>query len=114
MGRLARFIQFLPGRRATWRVVDRVASGADVPVRLPPRGAVVVRAIDVDRFLAFDCPCTEDHRLLLDLDTDHKPAWTVRVPSPLTIWPSIDYRHEGKRCHFVIKHGEVRWVLNDD
>lgn len=114
MGRLTRLAQWLPWRRTTWRVVDRVASGADVPTRLPPRGAVVVRAVEVDRFLAFDCPCMEQHRLLLDLDTDHQPAWTVRVASPLTIWPSVDYRHTAKRCHFVIRRGEVRWVLNDE
>lgn len=114
MGRLARLVQWLPGRRATWRVVDRVASGADVPNRLPPRGAVLVRAFDVDRFLAFDCPCIEHHRLLLDLDTDHNPTWTVRIANPLTVWPSVDYRHNGERCHFVFRHGQVRWVPNDD
>ena len=51
MGRVARIVQWLPLRRETWRVVDQVASGADVPERLPPGGAVLVRALDVDLFL---------------------------------------------------------------
>jgi hypothetical protein len=114
MGRIARLVQWLPGRRATWRVVDCVASGADVPSRLPPRGAILVRAVDVDRFLAFDCPCAGRHRLLLDLDMDHNPTWTVRAGNPLTVWPSVDYRHNGERCHFVLRHGQVRWVPNDE
>jgi hypothetical protein len=114
LGRLARFAQWLPGRRGTWRVVDRVASGADVPERLPPRGAVVVRAIDVDRFLALDCPCSDHHRLLLDLDTAHYPTWTVRDGNPLTVWPSVDHRRNEGRCHFVIRRGQVRWVPNDE
>lgn len=113
MGRLARLIQRLPGRRRTWRVVDQVASGADVPDRLPPNGAVVVRALGADRFLALDCPCAEHHRLLLDLDMDHYPAWAVRRLDPLTLWPSIDYRGADRRCHFVIRQGQVRWVQND-
>ena len=74
----------------------------------------MVRALDLDRLLAFDCPCAEHHRLLLDLDMNHEPSWAVRVPDPLTVWPSVDYRHEGRRCHYVIRHGEVRWALNDD
>lgn len=114
MGRIARTVQWLPVRRGTWRVVDQVASGADVPERLPPGGAVLVRALDVDRFLALDCPCPEHHRLLVDLDPRHWPTWTIRTHDPLTLWPSIDLRRDEGRCHFTIRSGRVRWALNDD
>lgn len=114
MGGVASLLQWLPGRREKWRVVNHVTSGADVPTRLPPRGAVLVRAVDLDRLLVFDCPCAEHHRLMLDLESDHYPAWTVRDANPLTVWPSVDFRHDGGRCHFVIRNGRVRWVPDDE
>ena len=113
MGVIARWLQWLPIRRSTWRVVDGATSGADIPTMIPPRGAILVRSLEADRLLAFDCPCQERHRIILNLDEDRYPHWQVRERDPLTLWPSVDDRGEGRRCHFVLRNGTVRWVLDD-
>ena len=114
MGLLARWAQWLPVRRATWRVVDTTASGADIPSVIPPRGAVLVNALGSARFLAFECPCHGPHRIMLNLDASHYPRWVVRNPDPLSVWPSVDYRHDGQRCHFVLRGGIVKWVSDEE
>lgn len=113
MGFLNRWRQWLPIRRQTWRVVDRTGSGADIPFVIPARGAILVNSLGVDRFLAFDCPCADRHRIILSLDEGRHPRWEVRHADPLTIWPSVDDRTDGRRCHFVLRRGKVRWVPDD-
>lgn len=100
------------GRR--FRVVQYVEAADEIPDELPMRGAVVVGSRDQSTWIAFDCPCDERHRVMLNLDARRKPTWSLRNGKPLTLNPSIDERRPGKRCHYFIRAGRVQWAHNTD
>ncbi|MYS04971.1 hypothetical protein GTW71_00545 [Streptomyces sp. SID6041] len=62
------------------------------------------------KWLAFDCPCREDHQVLLNLNPSIHPNWTVKASKPLTVTPSIDEQRGGKRCHYFIRDGCIEWT----
>ncbi|MFF3018201.1 DUF6527 family protein [Streptomyces sp. NPDC057939] len=64
----------------------------------------------ITKWIAFDCPCTERHRVILNLNTKIRPSWTVGSSTPLTISPSIDELRGDKRCHYLIKDGHIDWI----
>ena len=101
----------LPWRR--WRVTDVVDSMADVPARLPHRGAVLVIFANVTPgWLAFDCPCSRGHRVMLNLDRARYPAWSLLDLNPLTIVPSVHDASGPTECHYFIRGGRVMWARN--
>jgi hypothetical protein len=103
-----RWWQWLPIFR--WRLVAVVHGADNVPNKLPRNGAVLVGSIKKPKWIAFDCPCGNGHRILLNLDQSRWPYWLATVKKPLTILPSIDYRDNAKRCHYVIRKGKVKWI----
>ncbi|MER6401399.1 DUF6527 family protein [Kitasatospora sp. NPDC001603] len=62
------------------------------------------------KWLAFDCPCKEGHRVLLNLNPSILPNWTVKASEPLTVSPSIDELRGDKRCHYFIRYGHIDWT----
>lgn len=100
--------RLLPARR--WRIVRQVDEADLVPQRLPRRGAAVAGPPGEPKWLALDCPCRRGHRLLVNLDMRRKPAWRLLSARPLTVRPSLDVTHAGRRCHFSITNGTVRWA----
>lgn len=98
-----------PGRK--FRVIQVVEAADEVSERLPRNGAVVVGSMERPTWIAFDCPCEEHHRVMLNLDTRRRPAWTMQSAKPLTLRPSIDELRPGKRCHYLIRKGKVRWAI---
>ena len=99
--------QWLPFWR--WRILGRVDNADEVPVRLPQRGAVVVGSATHPKWLAFDCACGRQHRILLNADRGRHPAWRLVREDPLTIAPSIDYLGD-QRCHYFIRDGKTLWA----
>ena len=88
-----------------------VDSMADVPTRLPHRGAaLVVLANASPSWLAYDCPCSRGHRVMLNLDRGRYPAWSLLNSNPLTIMPSVDDTSGPTRCHYFIRGGRVMWA----
>ena len=87
-----------------------VAEADQLPDKIQPFGAVLVKSQTRAKWLAFDCPCGSGHRLVLNLDVDRRPCWTVASTAPLTVWPSVDVDTPLRRCHYVIRHGHVEWV----
>lgn len=108
--RLIRWWQWLalPWRR--WQIVLSVGEADEVPGRIPPMSAVIVDAESGPKWLAFDCPCSRHHRVLLNLSPRRKPRWSVQSQSPLSLIPSVDEFSNGERCHYVVHRGKVRWV----
>lgn len=98
----------LPWRR--WRVVGHVVAGDEVPEELPYRGVVLVGTTHRPIWAALDCPCRSGHRLMVNLDEKRNPHWRIPSQRPLTLWPSIDFIDHGRRCHFVLNKGAVRWA----
>jgi hypothetical protein len=97
-----------PGRPR--RVIGRVTTADEVPVRLPRHGAIVVGPQDAPTWVAFDCPCPERHRVMLNLDSRRRPVWTLGRKSRLTISPSVDEFRGSTRCHYFIRDGRTKWV----
>src|SRR5260370_36751997 len=96
--------------RRKWRVVVNVADADDIPNRLPRNGVALVGSAEAPKWLAFDCPCRAKHRIMVNLDHHRRPAWRVRMLTPLTVSPSFDYREDNRRCHFLLKGGHIQWV----
>lgn len=102
--------QWLPWPWRRWRVVARVNAGDEVPEHIPPRGVVLVGSDSHPTWIAFDCPCGQDHRLMVNLDTARRPAWRIESLRPLSIRPSIDDITSQRRCHFFIRGGKIAWA----
>lgn len=90
-----------------------VASVDDVPIRLRQRQAVIV-GTSYEKWLAFECPCRNGHRVLLNLDNSHYPRWRVANEYPLTLAPSVDEKSAAGRCHYIVRDGRIRWVERED
>lgn len=105
---------WLPWTRRKYRVIQVVDVADEVPERLPRDTAVVVGSLEHPKWIAFDCPCSERHRVLLNLDPRRLPMWSLRSSKPLTLYPSIDYQGSAKRCHYIIRKGQVLWIPNSD
>lgn len=105
---------WLPWTRHKYRVSLVVEAADEVPEHLPRYEAVVVGSLEYPKWIAFDCPCEERHRVMLNLDPRRRPTWSVRSAEPLTLNPSIDYQELGKRCHYIIRKGKVLWIPNSD
>lgn len=99
---------WLPWR--DWRVVGVVDAADEVPTRLPPKAAILVGSFEYPKWLAFDCPCGQKHRIMVSLDPRNRPFWRLTGSSKLTLSPSIDAFRGKKRCHYVVKDGRIRWV----
>lgn len=90
-----------------------VDSVLDVPDTLAPRAAALVRPAGlVPQWLAFDCPCRDRHRLLINLSPSRTPHWNVTLAAngAISLTPSVDAFTEAGRCHFWLKQGSIRWV----
>ena len=113
MAKLTRFRAWCPSlslTRRRWRVVARVAAGDEIPDRLPRRGVVLVGTAQRPTWAALDCPCRTGHRLLVNLDNRRYPYWRISSERRLSLSPSIDSVAHGRRCHFVLKKGKIRWT----
>lgn len=108
-----RWWQWLPLPWRRWRVVGRVEAGDEVPDSLPPKGAVLVGLTAQPTWVAFDCPCSDSHRLMVNLDSHRRPFWRIDSVRPLTIRPSIDDVTANRRCHFFIRGGKIIWARNE-
>jgi hypothetical protein len=110
MARIGRipFWEWLPGR--TWRIVATVDAADEIPDRLPSHGAVMVGSRQSPKWLAFDCPCKSGHRVMVTLDPAHRPHWVLTNAKKLSISPSVDYRTNERRCHYLLTDGKIIWV----
>lgn len=94
-------------------MVGRVNAGDEVPARLPFGGVVLVGTAQRLRWAALECPCRSGHRILLNLNGEREPYWTVGSRRPLTLTPSVDSVTPMKRCHFLLRNGRVTWVQDE-
>ena len=90
-----------------WRVVACVAAADEVPRCLPYKGAILIGPVDGPTWVALDCPCSDMHRIMLNLDKGRYPAWSIESSRPLSIWPSIDAQTANGHCHFVVRSGRI-------
>jgi len=96
--------------RRRYRILATVAHADEVPDELPRRGAVLVGEPGAAKWLVFDCPCRERHRVMLNLDPTRSPRWFASGGERLTISPSVDAPSARGRCHYFVRDGRVHWV----
>jgi hypothetical protein len=96
-----------------WRIAMAVEEADQTPDVIPNQAAVIVRSAGFEKWLTFDCPCGTGHRVMLNLDGNRWPRWSIRTERPLTVWPSVDIETDPVRCHYVLSNGHVLWI-NDD
>lgn len=100
--------QWLPFR--SWRLLATVEAADEVPERLPARGMILVGSADYPKWLAFNCPCKQNHRILVPLDRAKKPHWRVEGVTKVSLFPSVDAFRGKVRCHYIIRNGRTQWV----
>lgn len=98
----------LPWRR--WQIVGYVAAGDEVPDTLPRRGVMLVGTPSHPTWAALDCPCRNGHRIVLNLDSRRYPHWRISLGRRPSLRPSIDALVDGRRCHFTLNEGKIRWA----
>src|SRR5450756_1039492 len=97
-----------PRRRYT--VLGSVDAADLIPDRLPRRGLAVVEDSTGPSWVAFDCPCSRRHRLLIRLGATHHPHWLLDTSQHASLMPSVDSHDGGHRCHFWLTKGKIRWA----
>ncbi|GAA3797052.1 DUF6527 family protein [Streptomyces phyllanthi] len=93
-----------------WRIIATVPSVYDTPEHLRRKQAIIVGTATSPKWLVFDCPCRQRHRVMVNLNPDRRPRWTVVKSSPLTLTPSVDETLPGSRCHYIIRNGHLHWA----
>lgn len=98
-----------------WRVIGIVDSADEIPEKLPRNAAVIVGDERFVKWLAFDCPCRQGHRIMLNADRSRRPAWRVAVSrnGHLTVAPSVDFDGGSFRCHYFIREGRIEWSRSE-
>lgn len=104
--------KWLPFQR--WRLVGTADDADEIPASLPRNGVVLVGTNDRPKWIVFDCACRRGHRIMLNADTNRRPYWTLQSQHSLTVWPSIDYLGEARRCHYFLRSGRVSWARDSD
>lgn len=97
----------------TLRVAGTSPHVLDLPDVLSRREVIVVGEDPTQpQWLAFDCPCRQGHRLLINLSWSRRPRWTLHQDDRdrVTLHPSVDSFSEVGRCHFWLRRGRVTWV----
>jgi hypothetical protein len=94
-------------------LVSTVEEADEIPDRLPYRAAILAGPPENPKWIAFDCPCGQGHRVMLNLDRRRLPVWSLDNQRPLTLSPSIDDHGIG-RCHFFIRQGKIKWVQSQE
>lgn len=80
------------------------------PEDLPTGWAIIVGPASRPKWVTFQCPSGCKEPLLLSLNPDRRPRWTVTFDwlGRPSINPSIR-RPDGCRSHFWIRKGQVEW-----
>jgi hypothetical protein len=108
---LRSWFDWAPWKR--WRVVCTVESADEVPGALVGKEAILVGTRVNPKWLAFNCPCRTGHRILLNLDQNRYPYWTLLDLAKLTVRPSVDYRDNDRRCHYIVANGRIQWARHE-
>lgn len=94
-----------------WRIVSVVDAADEVPLRLPRNGAVLVGSESRLKWIVFDCPCRGGHRVMLNIDRERMPHWSIATRGRLTILPSVDYcENPSRHCHYFVRNGRIKWI----
>ena len=95
-----------------WRLEAMVPDMDEVPLTIRPRRAYLVGTPSHHKWLVFDCPCGDGHRILLNLDASRLPIWTLQLSKTkvLSLRPSVNYHDQHRTCHYILSNGRIRWV----
>lgn len=91
---------------------EAVESVLDVPGSLAGTAVLVGPEGMPEQWLAFDCPCGQGHRLLMNLSTARSPRWRLALGrrGAVSLAPSVDSHSAVGRCHFWLRDGYPVWV----
>lgn len=109
MGQLARTIKDVRHWRR-WKLAALVKAADEIPELIPKRRAILVGELGYAKWLVFDCPCREHHRVMLNLDDSRSPRWILGSGELLTVHPSVDAPSVRGRCHYFVRDGRIAWV----
>lgn len=105
------------GRILSWlRVIDKpeltIATKLDMPghEELVSGQAVIVGPKERPKWVTFPCPCDCGTPLLLSLNPDRRPRWSISCDwfGRPDISPSVR-RTDGCECHFWVRKGRIEW-----
>ena len=77
-------------KSAEWKIIQQVEAADEIPKVIPANGIVLAGPLKKPHWLAFDCPCGNRHRIMVNLDSRRRPCWAMRQTNPVSIYPSFD------------------------
>lgn len=97
--------------RGYWPIIYSAEHVADLPDKLKRDRLYIVGEDGYDWSAVMLCPGGCGKVLEMNLLPDAHPVWRVtkRVDGAASLHPSV-WLKTGCACHFVLKHGRVRWV----
>lgn len=75
---------------------------------------VLAIAGDPPAWAVMECPCGHGHRLQIRI-RPHRTAVVWKLTSDHgapSLYPSVDFDSNERRCHFWLDSGRVRWVVD--
>ena len=115
MGRLANLLTDAWRRRRLTEpridVLVRCEARHEIPKSMPRHTLFVVGGPKNPKWAVFECPCGGGHEIMLSLVPTHPRHWRLldRQDGP-SLHPSVNYGHDGGRCHFWLADGRVRFT----
>jgi len=80
---------------------------------LQPGKIVVVRDVDIEKWVCFRCPCGCGEKIQLSLSKSRRPRWTVMTDwfGRASLTPSVRLT-ACCRAHFWLRRGQVEWCAD--
>jgi hypothetical protein len=96
--------------RRQFRRVEQFPKQSALPRLLRPDTIYVVGR--PEQWLVFMCPCARAHDIALAIGKGGAWRLTATRPRRPTIYPSVNARGPGRRCHYWVTDGRVRWCAD--
>lgn len=101
-------------RRLTKPRIDQMEAYSEIheiPESLGRHTLAVSGPDEAPKWAAFECPCGRGHRIVVSLQSTHRPHWRLSwVDARPSLWPSVDSHGADFRCHFWLEGGRVTWA----
>lgn len=98
--------------RRAFRRVERLPKRSALPQPLD-RGTVYVVG-EPEQWLVFLCPCRRGHDIALSVGDGGPWRLTSKRWRPPSVRPSVNAEASGRRCHFWVVDGRIRWCADSD
>lgn len=93
--------------RTHFKRIIFVGRMSDIPEVVDDRTAYIVEKMGRQVWLVFNCPCSNPHRLTVNLSKERTPFWQVTFhDNKISVYPSV-WLGDGCGNHFWIRNNNI-------